>query len=44
MIESDINNSFKDSTSLFPVHIVYGTPIRMPLDMIDGIQGGTTGN
>ena len=41
MMELAINNSIQDSTGLSPAHIVYGTPIRMPVDMLDGVQGGT---
>ena len=43
MMELAINNSIQDSTGLSPAYIVYGTPIKMPVDMLDGVQGGTAG-
>ena len=42
--ELAINNSIQDSTGLTPVYIVYWTPIRMPIDMLDGVQGGAAGD
>ena len=42
MIELAINNSIQDSTGLSPAYLVYSTPIRMPLDMLDGVQGGSS--
>ena len=43
IMELAINNSIQDITGLSPVYIVYRTPIRMPVDMLDGGWGGTTG-
>ena len=43
MMELAINNSIQDGTGLSPTHIVYGAPIRTPVDMLDGVQGGTAG-
>ena len=43
MIELAIKNSIQDSTGLFPGHILYGTPIKMLVDMLDGVQGGISG-
>ena len=43
MMELAINNSIQDSTGLSPAYIVQGTPTRMPVDMLDGVQSGTTG-
>ena len=36
-MELAINNGIQDSTGLSPVHIVYGTLIRMPVDMLDAV-------
>ena len=36
MMELAINCSILDITGLFPMHIVYWTPIRMPVDIQDG--------
>ena len=36
-MELAINNRIQDSTGLFPLHIVYKTLIRMPVDMLDGV-------
>ena len=41
VMELAINNSMQDSLSLSPVCILYGTPISMPVDMLDGVQGVT---
>ena len=43
MIELTINNSIQDSIGLSPENTVYETPIRMPMDMVDGVQGGIPG-
>ena len=37
MMGLTINNSIKDSTGLSPPYIVYGTPIRMYMNMLDGV-------
>ena len=37
MTELAIGNSIQDSTSLSPAHIGYTTPIRMLVDMLDGV-------
>ena len=37
MREIAINYSIQDSTGLSPVYIVYRTPIRMPVDMLNGV-------
>ena len=37
MIKLAINNSIQDRTVLFTVYIVHGTPIGMPVDMLDRI-------
>ena len=42
-MELAINNSVQNSTGLSPAYIVYGTPIRIPVDMLEGVQGGTAG-
>ena len=36
MIELVINNSIQDGTGLSPAYIVYGTRIRMPVDILAG--------
>ena len=36
-MELAINNSILDSKYLSPVCIVYSTPIRIPVDMLDGV-------
>ena len=41
MTKLAINNRIQDSTGLFPAYIVYGAPIKMPMGMLDGVQGGT---
>ena len=43
MTELAINNSVQHSARLSPAYLVYRTLIRMPLDMLDGVQGGTAG-
>ena len=43
MIELAIKNRIQDSTGLSPAHKVYRTPIKMPVDMLDGVQGGIPG-
>ena len=43
MIELAINNNIQDIASLPPVYIVYETPIRMPMDIVDGVLGSTAG-
>ena len=42
MTELAINNSIQDRKGLSSAHIVYGTPIKMLVDMLHGLQGGTT--
>ena len=37
MLELAINNSKQDSTGLSTAHIVYGTLIRMPVDILDWV-------
>ena len=37
IMELAINNSIWDSTGLSPLQVIYGTPIRMPLNMVDGV-------
>ena len=37
MIELAINYSISDTTGLSPAYIVYTTPIKMPVDMLDGV-------
>ena len=37
LLELAINNSIQDSTGLSTAYIVYGTPIRMPVDMLYGV-------
>ena len=43
MIELAIINSIQDIMSLSPAYIVYRFLIKMPVDMLDGVQGGTAG-
>ena len=42
-MELAINNDIQDSMGLSPANRVYGTPNRMPVDMLDGVQGATAG-
>ena len=37
IIKLAITNSIKVSSSLSPVYIVYRTPIRIPVDILDGV-------
>ena len=41
MTELAINNSVADSTGMSPAYVVYGTSVKMPVDMLDGVLGGT---
>ena len=43
MMKLAINTSIQDSTGLPLVYIVCGTPIKMPVDMLDGIQASIAG-
>ena len=43
MMELAIKNSIQDSTGLSQGYIVYGTPMKMPVDMLDRVGGGTAG-
>ena len=37
MIQLTISNSIYNITGLYPANMVYKTPIRMPVDMLDGV-------
>ena len=41
ILELAISASTQDGTGLSPVYIIYWTPIKMPLNMLDRFQGGT---
>ena len=43
MMELATNNSIQDSKGLYPVFIVYRLEIRMPVDILDGVQGSIAG-
>ena len=43
VMELAINNRIQDSTGLSTVYIVCGTPVKMPMDMLEGFHGSTTG-
>ena len=36
--EMAINNAIADGTGLLPVHIVYGMPLTMPVDVLVGVS------
>ena len=40
-MELAINNSIYDSKDLSTAIIIYRMPIKMPADMLDGVQGST---
>ena len=43
MMELAINNSTQDSIALSPACIVYRALSKMPVDMLDEVQGSTAG-
>ena len=38
IVELTINSAVSDSTGLSPAHIVYGAPLRLPVDQLDGFH------
>ena len=36
--ELSINSAVLDSTGLSPAHVVYGAPLRLPVDQLDGFH------
>ena len=38
LVELAINNAVSDSTMLSLVHVMFGQPLRMPVDHLDGLH------
>ena len=38
MAELAINSAVNDSTGMSPAFVVYGRSVRLPVDLLDGVQ------